>query len=319
MKKIHNLEDYDDYLVPLEKIIEKELSFIVGRIYAPDDYFYDYEFGDYAPGDTFDILKYRIFIYPEDEMDETFGTKLAPFGTLIEEAVRRSILQANGFTIKNATIDEIEIYADMISIYFEIVFIETTAEELSLSLEDLLDFDEIMCTRDSIDELKTRAQYFEILTFKFESTEELKTRINKYLMLNADPKVVSILNQASELRTMLKLDQGVWKCMPNDLFTLAWVHHKSVLPKEFYSYVIDKYGGHDDYELFEFLGDSVYELIVRNKLILRNPSKSPGKLSNYSSSVVRNMTLNCMMNSKGLCSKPLTHQKKRFLDNGYTE
>lgn len=211
--------------------------------------------------------------------------------------------------IKNFYIDKINYYSNQVEIIISVEYTERS--KINNLFETVLNIEEIVCAYDAdtipIDIAKK-------LGVSIEGTiDQVKIRVNNYLNSRGNVNIMKYLEDARKVKSELNLNKGPWSCLPSDLFLLSFVSDPKYLPSKLRNYITDKYMGHDDYELFEFLGDSVLELIVRNKLMVGNPNASPGQLSRYSSLAVRNSSLNCLMNSKGLCYNIVASPKIKSL------
>lgn len=194
------------------------------------------------------------------------------------------------------------------SIYFQLKIVITPIGK-KISISDVLALDSKGCNVSKSSSIIRKADVYHISTYG--TLEQIQARIDLFLHLNSNRVAISLLTHTEALREHLNLEGGVWRCLPTDLFMLSFVHEAHLIPRDLKEVLLGKYFGHDDYELFEFVGDSVLEVIVRDRLMLRNTTSTPGSLSRMSSMVVRNSSLNCMMREKGLCDKVITSQKDR--------
>ena len=98
-----------------------------------------------------------------------------------------------------------------------------------------------------------------------------------------------------EIREKLLLDVGVWVDLPDELISLAFKQESFPNIKREYKV--------DNRQLYEFFGDSVLQLLV-SKILLeteKGPDLTPGTATEGRSLLVRNSTLKCLLDMKGLC------------------
>jgi hypothetical protein len=206
---------------------------------------------------------------------------------------------ATEYLLKNFQVDDIEFYPDQI-----IVLVTTELiypQPGSLSLKDILQVEYALCHL-SFDELVyQRAAIYGISTLGT-TKEEINKRYYLYLSLKSNPTTVHYLRKSEEIRLQLNLIDGIWKCLPNELFILAFIPRTTAIPPELYTYISTYYQTQPNYELFEYFGDSVFEIIIREKLIMNYPMATPNELTRLANIIVRNTNLHCLMKTKELCT-----------------
>lgn len=92
----------------------------------------------------------------------------------------------------------------------------------------------------------------------------------------------------------------------DDLILLSIIEPGTILNNSIKEKLLKKYGSHH-YDKLEFLGDSVLELIISD--ILYNKNLSPGQMTKIRSSIVRNVSLICLMNDKKICNTTIAVKK----------
>jgi len=118
--------------------------------------------------------------------------------------------------------------------------------------------------------------------------------------MNFDDKIVKI-------RERLNLNQGFWTRLPDNLLLLAFIPVEStnLLPLDFRQKVQKEYG-HTDYDIFEFMGDAILELIITQLLFEIVSVTTIRNYSVFRQKIVQNLTLYCLMQSKQLCDELIT-------------
>lgn len=105
-----------------------------------------------------------------------------------------------------------------------------------------------------------------------------------------------------KIRKSLNLYDGWWNDLNDDLLTLAFIPKNSTI--ELPDYIYKKYGFRN-YELLEFFGDSVLEVIVSmivfKELTIGQTNVNQDKLKFFRREMVRNSTLYCHGIRKNIC------------------
>lgn len=104
-----------------------------------------------------------------------------------------------------------------------------------------------------------------------------------------------------EVRNALHLSNGIWRDFPDELVKLAF-------KQKDYPNIKDELSI-DNRELYEFFGDAVLQLLSSRILLdtEQGPELTPQTATNSRSLLIKNSTLQCLFNMKGLCHKGRFH------------
>lgn len=114
------------------------------------------------------------------------------------------------------------------------------------------------------------------------------------------------------IKNKLNLNTDIWRSLPNDLLISAFLAENSIslLPDHYYrQFTIFK--NLKDYQIYEFYGDAILELIITKLLFNRQEligysNGYPGLYTTMRSEIVRNSNLYSLMIEKNLCKYILT-------------
>lgn len=108
-------------------------------------------------------------------------------------------------------------------------------------------------------------------------------------------------SKISYIRRKLNLDRDVFIRIPDDFILLLFTSQTDI-PTRFQLKAYDEYG-FQDYENFEFIGDTVLSLIVVNIMIQRGLITSPGRATKIKQLLTNNRFLGTMIDYKNLCQE----------------
>lgn len=111
----------------------------------------------------------------------------------------------------------------------------------------------------------------------------------------------------NEIRQKLNLDKGIFKNIPDDLILLAFLPEHpppGLVSNQLLNNLQRKYG-YNNYEFFEFFGDSVLDFIVVRMMTRYPQINNPDIGTRTKQNIVKNSNLDCMLRNRTVCAYAL--------------
>lgn len=111
-----------------------------------------------------------------------------------------------------------------------------------------------------------------------------------------------LLARTDRIRQKTNLNYGIWRDLPDELLLLAFIPRGATIPDELRELLEREYEN-VDYEVFEFFGDAVLELLVTQIMFELGSITRLSDYHRFRQEIVKNLTLLCFMQQKYLCEE----------------